>query len=425
MKKTTTILLSLLLLSGVPAQSDASTLFSRICQKVDAAFSNAKKNISESVSAIKEEASDVKEAISEKASNAKEKVVDAAIATKEKVVEVASNVKEKTSDVYSNVKEKISDTASTVKEKVSNGIENVKDAASRTKDKVVNKVTGAKNSIVTASSDATATVNAAASASNNSINKGITKVKEKVVYAKDQICTAFHEGLDMARSAMQSAFNMNFLSSVPVIFWKKSFDTMTDHVEQSVDNMVLEHDGELITRDDFQDDKALHIKKSAELALHIKSLFGSSVVAYGLTLIVGGAKELIDSSFLNPNGGRCWEDFYADIVGASAVFGEKAFDKKLNKYMDSFLKENRKVDMVNDEPAADTETVDGADNTVTIPETNAAAAVEEPEGEVAASADAAELAQRRQALTEAYYNAVQNGDVEAVKSISDQLKNLK
>ena len=83
-----------------------------------------------------------------------------------------------------------------------------------------------------------------------------------------------------------------------------------------------------------------------ELALHIKSLFGSSVLAYGVTLAVGGMKELIDGSFLNPNGGRCWEDFYADIVGASAVFGEKAFDKKLNKYMDSFLKENRTINPI-------------------------------------------------------------------------------
>ena len=426
MKKTTTILLSLLLLSGVPAQSDASTLFSRICQRVDAAFSNAKKNISGVVSDIKEEASDVKEAISEKASNAKDKIVDKTIAAKEKVVEVASNIKEKTSDVYSNVKEKISDTASTVKEKVSNGIENVKDAASRTKDKVVNKVTGAKNTIVTASEDASASVSAAASASNNSINKGIEKTKEKIVHVKNQISTVFHEGLDMARSAMQSAFNMNFLSSVPVVFWKKSFDTMTDHVQESVDHINLEYEGELITRDDFQDDKALHIKKSAELALHIKSLFGSSLVAYGVTILVGGAKELIDSSFLNPNGGRCWEDFYADIVGATAVFGEKAFDKKLNKYMDSFLKENRKVDVVDNEPSVTETETETSDETVTIPETNITAdTVEEPQGEVAASADAAELAQKRQRLTEAYYNAVQNGDTEGIKNISEQLKNLK
>ena len=157
----------------------------------------------------------------------------------------------------------------------------------------------------------------------------------------------------------------------------------------------------------------------AELALHIKSLFGSSIFAYGVTLAVGGIKELIDSSFLNPNGGRCWEDFYADMVGASAVFGEKAFDKKLNKYMDSFLKENRKVDMVDDSTSNNETTVVVGPNDVIAP-----APSEETEitGEVEAqNVDKTELKQK---LTEEYYEAVKRGDSEAVKSISEQLKNL-
>lgn len=415
---------------GVPAQSDASTLFSRICQKVDAAFANAKKNIRSAASEIKEGASDVKESIAEKASNAKNKIVKSVSNAKDNLSDSASNAKKNTSHVASNVKEKISDAASTVKQKLSNGATNVKQTAVRIKDKVVNKVSGSRSSaVVLGSADATveSTANAAASPSNNSVTKGIDKAKEKVVYVKDRISTVFHEGLDAARSAMQNAFNMNFLSSVPVVFWKKSFDTMTDHVQASVDKMELEHNGELITRDDFQDDKALHIKKSAELALHIKSLFGSSLFAYGVTLAVGGAKELIDGSFLNPNGGRCWEDFQADIVGATAVFGEKAFDKKLNKYMDSFLKENRKVDLVNNEPVIATATVEITDETIPVPEEDfvATATVDPVQAEIPNSANAAELAQERQHLTEAYYKAIQNGDAEAAQRISEQLKNLK
>ena len=127
------------------------------------------------------------------------------------------------------------------------------------------------------------------------------------------------------------------------------------------------------------------------MVLHIKSLFGSSVFAYGVTLAIGGFKELIDSSFLNPNGGRCWEDFYADMVGASAVFGEKAFDKKLDKYMDSFLKENRKVDMVN-ENSETTETV--GPNDVIAPAPSASAKTVEVSGDVDASE--AEINQKKQ-----------------------------
>ena len=403
MKKTTVILMLSLLLAGMPAQSDASLLIERIFHRVDVAFQNFKKNVKESVSEVKEEASDVKEYISEKASNAKTKVA-----------EKASSIKEKASSAVSNIKQKVSD-----------GVSNVKEATVKENNEATIMLSASK-------SDATNTSVAGApvaySASENKVTKGIDKLKNKVSYVKNQISTACKEGLAMARSSMQSAFNMTFLNSVPVIFWKKTFAKMTDHVQNSVDNMNIDYNDEVITRDDFQDDKALHIKKSAELALHIKSLCGSSVLAYGVTLAVGGIKELIDGSFLNPNGSRSWEDFYADIVGATAVFGEKAFDKKLNKYMDSFLKENRKVNKIENTTKVTADTVVIDEETATIDENNElennAYASEADESISVDSADG-DLAQRKQLLTKEYYNAVQNGDTEAVSRIAEELKNLK
>lgn len=267
------------------------------------------------------------------------------------------------------------------------------------------------------------------------VSNAVSKIHQKVDNAFSKVKAKFSKSddkkaeetkkektslLDKARSVLKDSFNMNFLPSVPVIFWKKTFDRMFDYSQSSIDNLNREHNGELITRDDFQDDKALHVKKSAELALHIKSLFGSSVFAYGVTLAIGGIKELIDSSFLNPNGGRCWEDFYADMVGASAVFGEKAFDKQLDKYMDSFLKENRKVDMVN-ENSETTETV--GPNDVIAPAPTSSAKVVEVSGEVDASE--AEINQKKQSLTEQYYEAVNSGDSLKAQRIAEQLRNLK
>lgn len=241
--------------------------------------------------------------------------------------------------------------------------------------------------------------------------------------------SVFKKALDKARNVLKESFNMNFLSSVPVIFWKKTFNKMFDYAQTTIDDMNLEHNGEIITRDDFQDDKALHIKKSAELALHIKSLFGSSVFAYGVTLAVGGIKELIDSSFLNPNGGRCWEDFYADMVGASAVFGEEAFDKKLNKYMDSFLKEKRTVNKVEDEEIVPAVAYSN-EPTEVIEEENKEELIETEENidttnKIDNTSNFADIAQEKQRLTAEYYEAVKRGDTEAVKEISEQLRNLK
>ena len=258
------------------------------------------------------------------------------------------------------------------------------------------------------------------------VDSAFSKVKAKVTKSDDKKAEETKKEntslLSKARSVLQNSFNMNFLSSFPVVFWKKTFDRMFDYTQSSIDNLNMEYKGEHITRDDFQDDKALHVKKSAELALHIKSLFGSSVFAYGVTLAVGGIKELIDSSFLNPNGGRCWEDFYADMVGASAVFGEKAFDKKLNKYMDSFLKENRKVDMV-DENTSSNEASESVDSTDVIAPAPQAKVVEVPDGDVDASE--AEIDQKKQRLTEEYYKAVNSGDALNAQRIAEQLRKLK
>ena len=293
-------------------------------------------------------------------------------------------------------------------------------------------------------------VQANAGTLSSKLSSAISKVHEKVDSAFDKIKSKFKKSddtavsksssnettaeapkektslLSKARSWLQNAFNMNFLSSVPVIFWKKTFDRMFDYSQSSIDNLNVEYNGEQITRDDFQDDKALHIKKSAELALHIKSLFGSSVFAYGVTLAVGGIKELIDSSFLNPNGGRCWEDFYADMVGASAVFGEKAFDKKLNKYMDSFLKTNRKVDMVDNtasSPEESTETTISEEDRMT--QEYYENVIDSSTGSCENEEEISNKAQEKQRLTQEYYNAVQRGDSQAVKELSEQLRNLK
>ncbi|MEW6712229.1 MAG: hypothetical protein AB1403_20580 [Candidatus Riflebacteria bacterium] len=148
----------------------------------------------------------------------------------------------------------------------------------------------------------------------------------------------FSDALAKARKAMQGAFQMTWLPSMPVVFYKESFKQMFDHTQKSIDNISMQHDGQTITRDKFQDDKALHIKKSAELALHVKSLIGSAHLAYGITMAIGLIKEAIDGSFLNPNGSRSKEDVVADHVGAMAVFGEKKFDSSLQKNLGTFVK---------------------------------------------------------------------------------------
>ncbi|NLM16483.1 MAG: hypothetical protein GX221_02060 [Candidatus Riflebacteria bacterium] len=151
---------------------------------------------------------------------------------------------------------------------------------------------------------------------------------------------------DRAKSKLHELFNMDFLDKMPVIFHKKSFNQMKNYSHARINNLNHTSEGVQITRNDLQNDKALHITKSADLALHIKSLTGSSLLGYGGALFAGLVKELIDSSPLNPNGERSKEDFMADIVGAKAVFGQKAFDKALDKYLPHLLTDPQKGEQI-------------------------------------------------------------------------------
>lgn len=158
--------------------------------------------------------------------------------------------------------------------------------------------------------------------------------------------------------------------------------------------------------------------------MHIKSLTGSKYLAYGLTLLVGLTKEAIDGSFLNPNGGRCIEDFYADIVGTKAVFGEKAVDKALDKYMGSFIKEG----VIKDNVA--TVTIDTTENEIETNTDIATVSSPIPETYVENDIDYTDTSetmskeQQRQLLMQEYYKAAQKGDTEAVRAIAEQLNNL-
>jgi hypothetical protein len=149
--------------------------------------------------------------------------------------------------------------------------------------------------------------------------------------------SVFSDALGKARAMMQSAFQLSFLPKLPVIFYKDHFNTMFTHAQQSIDQIKARVGDRTITRENVQNDKALHIKKSAELALHIQSLIGSAHLAYGITMAVGLIKEAIDGSFLNPNGSRSKEDLFADHVGARAVFGKEKFDASLGKYLEHFV----------------------------------------------------------------------------------------
>lgn len=230
----------------------------------------------------------------------------------------------------------------------------------------------------------------------------------------------FSKTLDKARNAMQSAFNMSFLSKLPVIFYKDSFDEMFTHANKTIDELDYEYKGVQVTRDDFQDDKALHIVKSAELALHLKSLLGSKHLAYILTVSVGIIKEVIDGSFLNPNGSRSVEDIRADIVGARAVYGKEAFDKSLDKYMYSFVKPGV---LPPEEELPEPER-----KPYPCPEDDDSKYIEPPVTETITLSNQdgfVNIQQKREQLMQEYYKAAQKGDSEAVKRLSQELKNLK
>lgn len=221
------------------------------------------------------------------------------------------------------------------------------------------------------------------------------------------------DALAKARKVMQSAFQMTFLPSLPVVFHKESFKQMFEHTQKSIDEIRLEHQGQTITRDQFQDDKALHIKKSAELALHIKSLIGSAHLAYGITMVVGLIKEAIDGSFLNPNGSRSKEDVVADHVGAMAVFGQKKYDASLQKNLGTFVKPG----VTNEQTPVDNGTAgaEASPNPFTADEINLQA-------ESADSGSTNNAAQLRQQLLKKYYEAAERADSQEMQRLSIELQ---
>lgn len=230
--------------------------------------------------------------------------------------------------------------------------------------------------------------------------------------------SVFSDALAKARSVMQSAFQLSFLPKVPVVFYKESFNRMFEHTNRSIDEMNLKYGDRTITRDQFQDDKATHIKKSAELALHIKSLIGSAHLAYGITMVVGLIKEAIDGSFLNPGGSRSKEDVIADHIGARAVFGEEKFNESLNKHLGKLIK-----------PEALTEPAGKQTESATFAgdENASSQAVEQqtnPFSQQGTQIDNSSSASARQQLIKRYYDAVEKGDTAAAQSISAELKAL-
>lgn len=229
----------------------------------------------------------------------------------------------------------------------------------------------------------------------------------------------FSKTLDKARNAMQSAFQMSFLSKLPVIFYKDSFNEMFEYTHRTINELDYEYNGVQVTRNEFQDDKALHITKSTELALHLKSLLGSKHLAYILTVSVGILKEVIDGSFLNPNGSRSVEDIRADIVGARAVYGKEAFDRSLDKYMYNFVKPGvlppeEKLPEPDRKPYPFPEEEQ---------ETNYH--YNDDFGGFVQENDLMGSQQKREQLMQQYYKAAQAGDAQAVKRISEELQNLK
>lgn len=221
------------------------------------------------------------------------------------------------------------------------------------------------------------------------------------------------DALAKARKVMQSAFQLSFLHKIPVVFYKNHFDTMFEHTNRSIDEMNRTHGDRTITRSDFQDDKALHIKKSAELALHIQSLIGSKHLAYGITMVVGLLKEAIDGSFLNPGGSRSKEDVYADHVGARAVFGKEKFDKSLDKYMGHFVKPE-----VPSATSSQAVAEPAADSSVTHESYQVSPFSSSPISP-AANTDNSAL---RQNLLRQYYEAAEKGDSAAMQRLGAELK---
>jgi hypothetical protein len=219
--------------------------------------------------------------------------------------------------------------------------------------------------------------------------------------------SVFSKALEKCRKVMQSAFQLSFLPNVPVVFYKQSFNNMLSHTQNSIDNLNIEHQGQRITRNQFQNDKALHIKKSAELALHIKSLIGSAHLAYGITMVIGLLKEAVDGSFLNPSGSRDKADVKADHVGAMAVFGKQRFDNSLQKNLGTFIK--------NETPLSESPEISADKKTVKPDNFN-------PKIKDPFTADSVNTTQRsRQKLLKLYYEACERRDIDEMKRLADLL----
>lgn len=227
--------------------------------------------------------------------------------------------------------------------------------------------------------------------------------------------SVFSDALAKARSAMQGAFQLSFLHKLPVVFYKDSFNKMFAHANRSIEDMNLKYGGQTITRKEFQDDKATHIQKSAELALHIKSLIGSAHLAYGITMVIGLMKEAIDGSFLNPNGSRSKEDLYADHVGARAVFGQKKFDASLEKHLGSFVKPS-----ASSNTSASASSAGKSDGAQTTEQTQ----VSPFTADLPINIGSNNSSDARQKLLKSYYQAAEKGDAELMKSLSAQLQSM-
>lgn len=224
--------------------------------------------------------------------------------------------------------------------------------------------------------------------------------------------SVFSDALAKARKIMQSAFQLSFLPDVPVVFYKDSFNKMFEYTNKSIDDMNLKYGDRTITAAEFQDDKATHIKKSAELALHIKSLIGSAHLAYGITMVVGYLKEALDGSFLNPGGSRSKEDIYADRVGASAVFGQKKFDASLKKHLGSFVN----PDPVSSAQDAVTKNTPGGSDEQVVE--TVVSPFAEKSLQIGGTSD------DRQSLLKRYYEAAEKGDAAMVQKLAAELQAL-
>lgn len=149
----------------------------------------------------------------------------------------------------------------------------------------------------------------------------------------------FSDLIANTRQTVQKSFQLDFIDKIPVLFHKDTLQQDIQYVADTIDNLSITKDDKTITITDIQSDKALHIKKTAELALRLKSFTGSSHLAYGIAMFAGVIKELIDGSFLHPTGSREFADLVADHIGAMSVFGNNKFESAIDNNLNYIVKE--------------------------------------------------------------------------------------